>query len=65
MLVNGGFPGLDNYALAENFNPVDPTQKFFFVHHKYGKTAEYSLSLKFAKVTAESPYVLPPNFTAE
>lgn len=65
VLINGGFPGLDNYALAENFNPVDPTQKLFFVHHKYGKTAEYSLSLKFAKVTSEAPYTLPPNFTVE
>lgn len=65
VLINGGFPGLDNYALMENFNPVDPTQKLFFVHRKYGKTAEYSLSLKFAKVTSEAPYTLPPNFTAE
>jgi hypothetical protein len=65
VLINGGFPGLDNYALMENFNPVDPTQKFFFVHHKFGKTAEYSLSLKNAEVTDESPYALPSNFITE
>lgn len=65
VLINGGFPGLDNYALAENFNPVDPTQRFFFIHPKYGKTAEYSLSLKFAEVTADAPYTLPPSFPCE
>jgi hypothetical protein len=63
--INGGFPGLDNYALAENFNPVDPTQSFFFIHPKYGKTAEYSLALKFAEVGSRPPYTLPENFLAE
>lgn len=65
IMVNGGFPGLDNYALAENFNPVNPTQRFFFIHPKYGKTAEYSLSLKQAKVTEQAPYLIPGNFTVE
>ena len=58
-IVNGGFPGLDGYALAESFSPVDPSQTFFFVHPKYGQTACYSLSLKFAEVTDTPPYVLP------
>lgn len=65
VLINGGFPGLDNYALAENFNPVCPTQKLFFVHKKFGKTAEYSLSLKFAEVTEVPPYSIPQAFPLE
>lgn len=63
--VNGGFPGLDTYALTGNFNPVDPTQRFFFIHPKYGKTAEYNLSLKFAEVTAKAPYTIPSAFPLE
>lgn len=64
VMINGGFPGLDNYALEGNFNPVDPIQRFFFVHPKYGKTAEYWLNLKFAEVT-DAPYVLPKNFPCQ
>jgi hypothetical protein len=63
--INGGFPGLDNYGLAENFNPVDPSQRLFFMHPKYGKTAEYDLSLKWAKTYAERPYTIPGNFPME
>lgn len=62
VIINGGFPGLDNYALAENFNPVDPMQRFLFVHPKYGRTAEYPLTLKFAEVTNAPPYVIPSAF---
>lgn len=62
VMVNGGFPGLDNYALSENFNPVDPTQRFCFIHPKYGKTAEYSLSLKFA---TDGRYEIPNQFPVE
>jgi len=58
-IVNGGFPGIDGYALAESFSPVDPSQTFFLVHPKYGQTACYSLSLKFAEVTGTRPYALP------
>ncbi len=65
VMVNGGFPGLDNYALAENFNPVDPSQRFFLVHPKYGRTATYELSLKFAQVAAEAPYAIPATFDLE
>jgi hypothetical protein len=65
VMINGGFPGLDNYSLTENFNPVDPTQTFFFVHPRYGKTAEYSLSLKFAEETKEPPYTIPSKFPLE
>jgi len=60
--INGGFPGLDNYALDGNFNPVDPMQVFFKVHPKYGKIAEYKLHLKHAKLgtpTYDIPGVFP------
>lgn len=58
-IVNGGFPGMDGYGLANGFSPVDPSQVFFFVHPKFGKTATYELQLKFAEVTSEPPYTLP------
>jgi hypothetical protein len=64
-IINGGFPGLDNYALAGNFNPVDPTQRFFLVHPKFGKSAEYELSLKFAAINGPEPYQLPKAFSVE
>lgn len=63
VVVNGGFPGLDNYALAENFNPVDPMQRLLFVHPKYGRTAEYPLGLKFAEAGEKAPYEIPKTFT--
>jgi len=65
IIVNGGFPGLDGYALTGNFNPVDPIQRFFFCHPKYGRTATYDLSLKCAKVEEARPYVIPSGFEVE
>ncbi len=65
VIINGGFPGLDNYALAENFNPADPTQHLFFVHPKYGRTAAYDLSLKFAEVGTTAPYTIPQGFPCQ
>jgi hypothetical protein len=62
IIVNGGFPGLDNYALAENFNPVDAMQRLLFVHPKFGRTAEYPLSLKFAEQHDTPPYTVPAAF---
>ena len=61
VIINGGFPGLDNYSLASGFAPVDPMQRLLFVHPKYGRTAEYPLSLKFADPDAPT-YQLPENF---
>ena len=59
-MVNGGFPGVDEFGMAEFFTPADPTQKFFFVHPAYGKTASYDISLKFAEVkSGPAPYVIP------
>jgi hypothetical protein len=62
VIINGGFPGLDNYALAGNFNPVDPMQRLLFVHPKYGRTAEYPLSLKFSESFTVPPYDIPAAF---
>jgi hypothetical protein len=62
-ITNGGFPGTDEYSLAEMFVPSDPSQTLFFVHEKYGKTATYDLSLKFAEVSKTPPYEIPPGFT--
>jgi hypothetical protein len=61
LTVNGGFPGIDNYSLSGNFNPVDPLQILFKVHPTYGKTAEYKLQLKHAKPSKDG-YVIPPGF---
>lgn len=60
-LVNGGFVGVDEFGLNSMFTPADPTQKFFFVHPVYGKTATYDISLKFAEVGA-APYTMPEGF---
>lgn len=58
-IVNGGFPGLDGYALANGFSPVDPTQVFFFCHPVYGKTATYEICLKLAAENAYKAYAMP------
>jgi len=65
IIINGGFPGLDNYALAANFNPVDPMQRLMFIHPKFGRTAEYPLSLKFAEAHDVPPYAIPAVFRPE
>lgn len=58
-IVGGGFPGIDGYALANGFSPVDPTQVFFFVHPTYGKTATYEISLKLADPKSYRAYKMP------
>jgi hypothetical protein len=62
ILVNGGFPGVDEFGLSEMFTPADPSQKLFFVHPQYGKTATYDISLKFAEVSGSAPYSIPTEF---
>jgi len=62
VIVNGGFPGVDNYGLMEGFSPVDPMQRFFFVHPKYGKTAEYPIDLSHASTLNKRPYSIPEGF---
>jgi hypothetical protein len=61
VLVNGGFPGQDEYGMAENFSAVPPVQKFFLMHHKFGISASYDLNLIFAK-TDGIPYNVPGEF---
>src|ERR1019366_3026727 len=61
-IVNGGFPGVDEFGLAEMFTPADPSQKFFFIHPQYGRSASYDISLKFAEVSKTAPYVIPSEF---
>lgn len=61
-IVNGGFPGVDEFGLSEMFTPADPSQKLFFIHPQYGRTASYDISLKFAQVSEEVPYTIPTEF---
>jgi hypothetical protein len=63
VLVNGGFPGVDEFGLAEMFTPADPSQKFFLIHPIFGKTATYDIGLKFAEVGAAPPYTTPVEFS--
>jgi hypothetical protein len=60
-IVNGGFPGVDGFGLMEAFNSSYPLQKFFLVHPKFGKTAEYKLRLDFGD-EEEHGYVIPEEF---
>lgn len=63
VIINGGFPGVDNYGLAEGFNPVNPSQRFFFVHPRYGKTATYDIDLQHADhLGSGRPYTIPEGF---
>lgn len=59
ILFNGGFPGVDNYSLQGNFVPVDPMQRLFGVHPRYGRTALYDVGLKHATVQIAKYYRLP------
>jgi hypothetical protein len=63
VIINGGFPGLDGYALMSGFNPSRPTQKLFFVHPKFGKAASYDLQLDLGDKQPHD-YVLPLDFAA-
>lgn len=60
-LVNGGFPGIDGYALAEAFNSSFPSQKFFLMHRKFGRSATYDLRLDLGDETPHT-YSLPDGF---
>jgi hypothetical protein len=48
VIVNGGFPGVDGFGLAEGFQSYWPSQKFFLVHPRFGRAACYDLRLDFA-----------------
>lgn len=62
VIINGGFPGLDGFALIEAFNSSHPSQKMFFVHPKFGRSACYDLRLDFGDVVPHS-YQLPKEFS--
>lgn len=63
VIVNGGFPGLDNFALQGGFTPTDPEQVMFTMHPIYGKTGTWDIKLKFAKPgESEGHYQIPGEF---
>jgi len=60
IIINGGFPGVDNYALNSRFNTCAPLQKFFLVHPVYGRTATYNLHLSHGDTAyPKAPYQIP------
>lgn len=61
IIINGGFPGLDGFGLMSAFNPADPSQKFFLVHPKFGRSATYDLKIGMGDKTPHS-YALPESF---
>lgn len=63
VIINGGFPGVDEFGLAEGFTPCSPVQKFFLIHPKFGRSACYDLNLSLAKKEG-TPYEIPGGFPA-
>jgi hypothetical protein len=61
IIINGGFPGIDNYALMSGFVPSFPSQKLFLIHPKFGRSACYDLRLDFGDAQ-EHGYILPSEF---
>jgi len=64
IIVNGAFPGIDGYALSEYFNSAHPSQKFWLMHPKFGRSATYDLRLDLGDDT-EHGYSLPNTFAAQ
>jgi hypothetical protein len=64
VIVNGAFPGIDGYALGEYFNSSFPSQKFWLMHPKFGRSATYDLRLDLGDETPHG-YTLPAEFTCE
>lgn len=61
VIVNGAFPGIDGYALGEYFNSSYPSQKFWLMHPKFGRSATYDLRLDLGDETPHG-YSLPEGF---
>jgi hypothetical protein len=59
--INGGFPGIDGFALMEAFNSSFPSQRFFLVHPRFGVSASYELRLDLGDAIPHQ-YTLPENF---
>lgn len=62
VIVNGAFPGIDGYALGEYFNSSFPLQRFWLMHPKFGKSAEYELRLDLGDANPHG-YKLPDQFS--
>lgn len=56
-LINGAFPGDDNFALTLS-SSSEPMQLFFGIHPKYRKTWEYEIKLTHAPIHGDLPYAL-------
>lgn len=61
VIVNGGFPGVDEFGTMGQFTPSLPQQNFFLVHPKFGRTANYDLHLSFGDSQPHG-YQLPDKF---
>lgn len=61
VIVNGGFPGVDEFGTVAQFTPAYPCQKFFLMHPKFGQTASYDLRLDLGDDVPHT-YELPDNF---
>lgn len=64
IIVNGAFPGIDNFALNEYFNSSHPSQKFWLMHKKFGRSATYDLRLDLGDDTPHG-YQLPNAFPCQ
>lgn len=64
IIINGGFPGLDGFGLMEAFNSSHPSQKFFLVHPKFGRSACYDLRLDLGDAEKHG-YKLPTEFPCQ
>jgi predicted MPP superfamily phosphohydrolase len=65
MICNGCFAGVDDFAFSAGFTPVQPVQKFFFVHPVVGRAATYDIQLKLAAGDGPAPYNIPAGFECE
>ena len=66
-MINGAWPGVDPYSLAGSFSPNRPSQLFFGVHPKFGKSWDYTIYLD-DRLVGEKPlkslgFHLPPDLT--
>ena len=61
VIVNGAFPGIDGFALGEYFNSSYPSQKFWLMHPKFGRSATCDLRLDIGDETPHG-YNLPEVF---
>lgn len=64
IIINGGWPGVDNYAVMSAFNSSRPSQSFFLVHPRMGKSASYQIKLDLGDNTPHS-YQLPNKFPCQ